>query len=165
MKASNLSELYIAKLRDLHDSSCQVIDTLPKSARCAQSKPLSDLFKGVLDSTKAQKSRLSDIFEELEEKPTGGECKVTEFLGKHLSDPKVHAEGPIYDAAMADAMGGIQRHLISGYGSALSYAKALGNDSQTILLKQTLNELHTSSKSLLGLVPGVLESETPVPAG
>jgi ferritin-like metal-binding protein YciE len=52
----------------------QLIKALPKMARGANNEELKSLFTLHLDETKGQVERLKQVFEILDEKPTGEHC-------------------------------------------------------------------------------------------
>src|SRR5262249_39929161 len=75
MKQGTLRELYIEELRDLYDAEQQLTKALPKMAKAASSEELRSGFEQHLEQTKTHVQRLEQIFEALEEKPTGKKCK------------------------------------------------------------------------------------------
>ena len=71
----SLKKLYIDELKDLYSAETQLVKALPKMAKKASAPELKQAFQDHLEETKGHVERLEEIFEELEEKPTGKTCK------------------------------------------------------------------------------------------
>src|SRR5271154_1248580 len=74
MHKDSLRELYIDELRDLYNAEAQLVKALPKMAKAASNDQLREAFEGHLRQTSEHVSRLEQIFEEFEEKPSGKKC-------------------------------------------------------------------------------------------
>src|SRR3954471_5438352 len=75
MSMDSLKKLYIDELKDLYSAETQLVKALPKMAKKASAPELKEAFQTHLEETKGHVERLEQIFEELEEKPTGKTCK------------------------------------------------------------------------------------------
>jgi ferritin-like metal-binding protein YciE len=71
MQASELKEIFVDELRDIYSAETQLVKALPKMAKAAESNDLRGGFEKHLEQTKEHVARLEQIFEGLEEKPTG----------------------------------------------------------------------------------------------
>ena len=168
MKISNLDELYISELRDLYSAESQLQHEMPGIQKVLTSSQAANAVKLHIGQTRFQIKRLDTIFAELEEKPTGHKCRAMEGILKEISDAMEDIQaGPLLDSALIGGLSRIEHYEIAGYGAALAMAKHLGLKSHIALIKETLNEEHTTSKDLSGLMVYVLESfdlptETPV---
>ena len=74
MAKGSLRELYIDELRDLYSAETQLTKALPKMAKASSNTELRLAFEEHLRQTSEHVSRLEQIFEMLEEKPTGKKC-------------------------------------------------------------------------------------------
>src|SRR4030088_844951 len=82
----SLRQLYINELKDLYSAETQLVKALPKMAKAASNDELRQAFEEHLRQTSEQVSRLEQIFEALEEKPTGKKCVGMEGLVKEGSE-------------------------------------------------------------------------------
>ena len=97
---------------------------------------------------------------------SGGEkCKGTEGLiteGQKMMGEDMTEE--VMDAAIIGAAQKIEHYEISGYGTAVAYAKELSLSNVAGLLKQTLDEEYAADDSLTKLAVGKLNTEAENPA-
>src|SRR5258708_11491617 len=82
MPKDSLRELYIDELRDLYNAETQLVKALPKMAKAAANDERHEAFEEHLRQTSEHVSRLEQIFEQLDEKPSGKRCLGIEGLGK-----------------------------------------------------------------------------------
>src|SRR5712675_2486230 len=82
MPKTSLRELYIDELKDLYSAETQMVKALPKMAKAASNDRLRQGFEEHLRQTSEHVSRLEQIFESLDEKPTGKKCAGMEGLIK-----------------------------------------------------------------------------------
>jgi ferritin-like metal-binding protein YciE len=141
MKLDNLKQLYLKELRDLYDAENQITDALPKLIDAAHNPELKNALQQHLNVTKTQISRLDRIFQTLNEKPTGESCKGMKGVIKE-GDEMVSAGGDpsTVDAGIISAAQRVEHYEMAGYGTVRTYAKLLGQDEQSRLLQQTLDE-------------------------
>ncbi|MGA7931265.1 MAG: DUF892 family protein [Candidatus Sulfotelmatobacter sp.] len=74
MQKESLRELYIDELRDLYNAETQLVKALPKMAKAATSDQLREGLEEHLRQTSEHVSRLEQIFQQLEKKPSGKKC-------------------------------------------------------------------------------------------
>src|SRR5690606_33604769 len=124
----NLNELFEHQLKDLYSAEKQLIEALPKMVKNANDTKLKNAFESHLEETKNHKKRLEEICDKLGIEPTGEKCKAMAGLIKE-------AEGFIEEADAKDVMDAgliaeaqrVEHYEISGYGTAVQYAKQLGH--------------------------------------
>jgi ferritin-like metal-binding protein YciE len=140
-KITNLHDVYVEQLKDLHSAETQLIKALPKMAKAATSPELASGFEEHLEQTKEHAHRLEQILRKLEEKPTGKKCKAMEGLIEEGSET-IHenASPAAKDALLIAAAQRVEHYEIAGYGSVKTYAHLLGQDEAANLLEQTLQE-------------------------
>ena len=86
-------------------------------------------------------SRLEQIFDELDETPTGKHCKGMEGLIKEGGEAaEEDYEGDAKDAALIGAAQRVEHYEIAAYGTVRAMAEKLGEDKAVNLLSQTLQE-------------------------
>src|SRR5437879_6320720 len=137
----SLRELYINELKDLYSAETQMVKALPKMAKAASSNELRQAFEEHLRQTSEHVSRLEQIFEELEVKPTGRKCAGMEGLIKEGSE--VMHEGysdNILDAALIGAAQRVEHYEIAAYGTARAYAQLMEENGHASLLAETQQE-------------------------
>ena len=145
----SLRELYINELKDLYSAETQMVKALPKMAKAASSDELRQAFEEHLRQTSEQVSRLEQIFEELDEKPTGKKCLGMEGLVKEGAEVmKEDYEDSVKDAGIIGAAQRVEHYEIAAYGTVKAFAEILGHDEHVSLLEQTLNEEKEADQKL-----------------
>jgi ferritin-like metal-binding protein YciE len=156
LKLNTLRDLYIEELRDLYNAETQLIKALPKMAEAAADSRLKEAFTNHLEQTEGHAERLEQIFEALDEKPTGETCQAMEGLIKEGSQ-MIKAEGDdvVIDSGLIGAAQRVEHYEIAGYGTARSLAQRLGDHEAAALLQATLDE-EGEADSLLTEIAGQL---------
>lgn len=145
----NLKDLFEHQLKDLYSAETQLIEALPKLQNKAKDDKLKDAFKTHLEETKEHKKRLKEICDELGIKPTGEECKAMKGLIEEAeSFMKEKMDSDVIDAGVIAEAQRVEHYEISGYGTALRYAKELGHDKIARKLQQTLDEEYKTDNLL-----------------
>ena len=149
MSMDSLKKLYVDELKDLYSAETQLVKALPKMAKKATAPELKQAFQDHLEETKGHVERLEEIFEELDEKPTGKTCKGMKGLieeGEEVIDED--GDEAVLDAALIGAAQRVEHYEIAGYGVARTFATHLGEDNAADLLQQTLDEEGEADKKL-----------------
>ena len=152
MAQGSLRELYIDELRDLYNAETQLTKALPKMAKASSNTELREAFEEHLRQTSEQVSRLEQIFDMLEEKPTGKKCLGMEGLVKEGAETmREEYENSVMDASIIGAAQRVEHYEIAAYGTAREYARLLGEDEHVSLLEQTLGEEKQTDQKLTQL--------------
>ncbi|HEV2991922.1 MAG TPA: ferritin-like domain-containing protein [Candidatus Angelobacter sp.] len=152
MPDHGLRELYIDELKDLYSAENQLVKALPKMAKAASSDKLKQGFEEHLEQTKEQVQRLEEIFETLEASPKGKKCAGMEGLIKEGSEAmEEDFEGAVMDAALIGAAQRVEHYEIAAYGTAVEFARLLGESEHVTLLEQTLEEEKETDQKLTDL--------------
>jgi ferritin-like metal-binding protein YciE len=152
MQKDSLRELYIDELRDLYNAETQLVKALPKMAKASSNDQLREAFEEHLRQTTEHVSRLEQIFEQLEEKPSGKKCLGMEGLVKEGSETlKGDFTEELKDAAIIGAAQRVEHYEIAGYGTVRAFAELLGENEQVSLLEQTLEEEKQADQKLTEL--------------
>jgi ferritin-like metal-binding protein YciE len=152
MQHEALRDLYIDELRDIYSAETQLVKALPKMARAATSDELRSGFEEHLEQTRGHVSRLEQIFEDLDEKPSGKKCAGMEGLVKEGGEMiKNEFEGEVKDAGLIGAAQRVEHYEIAAYGTVRAFAELLGDRNAVDLLSQTLEEEKETDKKLTQL--------------
>ncbi|SFZ92366.1 Ferritin-like metal-binding protein YciE [Flaviramulus basaltis] len=159
----NLKELFEHQLKDLYSAESQLVVALPKMVKNASDSKLKNAFESHLEETKNQKSRLEEICKELNIKPTGEKCKAMEGLIKEAESFIDEAEDKdVMNAGLIAEAQRVEHYEISGYGTAVRFAKELGHNDIASKLQKTLNEEYNADNKLDKLAEGRLNEKAKV---
>jgi ferritin-like metal-binding protein YciE len=140
-KINNLRDVYIEQLKDIFSAETQLTKALPKMAKAASSPDLAKGFEDHLEQTKGHVARLEQIFEALDEKPTGQKCKAMEGLIKEGAEAIEEDASPAAkDSLLIAAAQRVEHYEIAAYGTVKTFAGLLNEDEAVELLEQTLQE-------------------------
>jgi ferritin-like metal-binding protein YciE len=159
MKQGSLRDLYIDELRDLYSSETQLVKALPKLAKASSNEQLREAFEEHLQQTEEHVSRLEQIFEKLNEKPTGKKCMGMEGLVKEGAET-MGEDYPdeVMDAAVIGAAQRVEHYEIAAYGTVREMAKILGEDDHVSLIEETLEEEKQADQKLTELSEEINEA-------
>lgn len=148
-KLKGLEDLYLEQLRDLYSAETQIIDALPRMVDRTSNRELKQALEEHLQVTEGQKRRLEEIFEALDRKPTGHECKGMKGLideGAELLEKD--GDPAVIDAGIIAAAQRVEHYEIAGYGTAYTFADRLGHDEAAGLLEESLEEEEEADETL-----------------
>ena len=149
MEMNDLQDLMVENLKDLYSAENQLLKALPKVAKSVENEELKTAFEQHTKETEVHVQRLEQIFKQLGEKPTGKKCKGMEGLIEENKEMmEEDAEPEVMDAGLIVGSQKIEHYEIAGYGSAVTFAKLLGNNEAAELLAQTLDEEEATDKKL-----------------
>lgn len=152
MQHEALRDLYIDELKDIYNAETQLVKALPKMAKAATSEQLRLGFEEHLEQTRGHVSRLEQIFEDLDEKPSGKKCAGMEGLVKEGGEMiKNDFEGEVKDAGLIGAAQRVEHYEIAAYGTVRAFAELLGDGNAVDLLSQTLEEEKETDNKLTQL--------------
>ncbi len=140
---NQLKELLVDELRDLLHAEGQLVTALPKMAEAAHHPKLKEAFRNHLKQTEGQVERLKSAFDLLGEKPLPKPCKA--MMGLVAEGAETIKEGEekqsiAADLALIASAQRVEHYEISGYGTARSLARQIGETEVAKLLTQTLGE-------------------------
>jgi ferritin-like metal-binding protein YciE len=154
----SLRDVLVDELRDLYSAENQLVKALPKMAKGSTNEDLKSLFTSHLEQTKGQVDRLKQVFEQLEEKPTGEHCKGMEGLVAEGSEQlEKDEEGALKDIAIVGAALRVEHYEIAGYTAAIAIARQLGEEEIVSLLTETLEEEQLASEKVLSQAEPLFE--------
>ncbi|CAM4147620.1 YciE/YciF ferroxidase family protein [Zobellia nedashkovskayae] len=144
-----LNDLFEYQLKDLYSAETQLLAALPDIMEHANDEGLKQVFENQLEDTKEQKSRIENICDELSISPTGETCQAMKGLikeAKHFIEEVENDE--VMDVGLVAEIQRVQHYEISGYGSAVRFAKELGLRKIAKTLQKTLNEEYDADDTL-----------------
>ena len=160
MEMSNLQDLMVENLKDLYSAETQMLKALPKVAKSVENEQLREALTMHVKETEGQIKRLEQIFQQLGEKPTGKKCKGMEgLLEENKEMMEEDAEPDVLDAGLIVGCQKAEHYEIAGYGSAVTFAKLLGNEQAARLLAQSLDEEERTDKKLTQIAESTINIE------
>ena len=145
----DLNELFLDTLKDIYYAEKQILKTLPKMAKAAQSEKLSAAFEKHQEETEGQIERLEQIFELLDKPARGKKCDAIEGIideGKEIMDE--YKGTSALDAGLLAAAQAVEHYEMSRYGTLKAWALKLNLPKAAKLLDQTLNEERKTDETL-----------------
>lgn len=155
-----LKDLFEHQLKDLYSAENQLLDALPKVLENVSDSKLKDSIESHKKETQQHKERISEICDDLGIKASGEECKAMKGLieeTKHFL--KEDADSDVKDAGIIANCQRIEHYEISGYGTAVKYAKQLGHKAIADKLQKTLDEEYSADEKLDKLAENRINEE------
>jgi len=160
MSEKDLNALFLDTLKDIYYAEKQIIKSLPKMAKAAQSDQLRAAFEKHQEETEGQIERLEDIFELLGKPARGKKCDAIEGIldeGKEVMDE--YEDTPALDAGLLAAAQAVEHYEISRYGTLKAWADKLGLSQASKLLGQTLAEEKKTDETLTKIAESAVNAE------
>jgi ferritin-like metal-binding protein YciE len=159
-----LTNVLVDELRDMYSAENQLVKALPKLAKGAKNSQLKALFTAHLEETKEQVLRLKQVFEILEEKPTGEHCNGMEGVIEEGADAlEKDEEGASFDSGIVGAALRTEHYEIAGYTAAIAMADTLGRKDVSALLTKNLNEEKQAAEKILAAAKPILQESANQP--
>jgi len=159
MPMQSLEELFVDKLKDIHDAEKRITRALPKMAKAAASPELAAAFEEHLLVTEKQIERLDRIFESCEissgRKICHGMKGILEEGEELLSKERNEAERSVLDVALIAAAQEVEHYEIGAYGCLKAWAEILGWSEEARLLSQSLEEEELTDEKLSELASAI----------
>jgi len=138
-----LHDVLLDGVRDSYNAEQQLIKTIPKMVKAANSRKMQDALREHLAVTKRQAERLKKVFSELDKPVRGKTCHGMKGLieeGKEVLESKKESSPEAIDAAIIAAAQKVEHYEMSGYSSCRAHADTLGLSRAASLLQATLDE-------------------------
>ena len=147
-KMDTLDELYTDLLKDLYSAEKQLVKTLPKMAKAAQSSDLQRAFNEHLSQTERHVERIEKIFTDLDGSPRGKKCVGMEGLVKEGDEILKETDKGAMDAGLIAAAQKVEHYEMAGYGTARTWAQMMGHSKAARILQETLDEESQANEKL-----------------
>src|SRR6185312_8498604 len=149
MSEKDLNALFLETLKDIYYAEKQILKSLPKMAKAAQSDQLRAAFEKHQEETEGQVERLEEVCELIGKPARGKKCDAMEGIldeGKEVMEE--YEDTPALDAGLLAAAQAVEHYEISRYGTLKSWADKLGLKDAVKLLDQTLTEEKKADETL-----------------
>ncbi|MGX1100364.1 ferritin-like metal-binding protein YciE [Amorphus sp. MBR-141] len=160
MAMKTLHDLFVHFVRDIYYAEKQVLKTLPKMARKADSDTLREAFEHHREETEGQIENLEKVFEILGLKARGVTCEAIDGIleeGKEIMEEATDADAR--DAGMIAAAQAVEHYEITRYGTLVAWAKRLNLSQAVPLLQANLEQEYAADKKLSSLAEGGLNQQ------
>jgi len=141
MPDKTLNDLFLDTLKDIYFAEKQILKTLPKMAKAAQSEGLRAGFEEHRQQTEGHVERLEQVFEIIGAPARGKTCDailgITEE-GKEIMDEFKGTSA--LDAGLISSGQAVEHYEIARYGTLRTWADQLGLSEASALLQATLDE-------------------------
>ena len=166
MSEKDLNALFLETLKDIYYAEKQILKSLPKMAKAAQSDQLRAAFEKHQEETEGQVERLSECLEFLGQTARAKPCRGMMGLveeGQEVMDDGKKKEDAAADLALIGAAQRVEHYEISGYTTARNLAQQLRQTAIVGLLSKSLAE-EENADQLLNQVARSLMSVAKMPA-
>jgi ferritin-like metal-binding protein YciE len=154
-----LKDLLEDEIKDLYSAEKQLLKAIPKMAKGSTDEALKQAFKQHLAETQEQVSRLEQVAQRLDMKPTGKKCMGMEGVIKEGAEALAENGAPdILDIGIIGAGSRVEHYEMSGYVTAISLAKRIGATEVVGLLSTSLIEEQNAEKTLRKIAIGLIRS-------
>lgn len=160
MSEKDLNALFIDTLKDIYYAEKQILKSLPKMAKAAQSEQLRAAFEKHHDETEGHVERLEEVFELIGKPARGKKCDAIEGIldeGKEVMEE--YEDTPALDAGLLAAAQAVEHYEISRYGTLKSWADKLGMKDAVKLFDQTLAEEKKTDEALSKMAVSAVNAE------
>lgn len=155
-----LKDLFEHEVKDLYSAEKQLVAAMPKMVEAASDRKLQKAFADHLQETKEQFERISAICDTLNINPTSKVCKAMEGLVKECEGMiKEDADADVKDAGLIACAQRVEHYEISGYGTAVRFAKELGMNDIAKQLQKTLDQEYNADQHMDNLAQNRLNKE------
>lgn len=160
MAEKQLDDLFLDTLKDIYYAERQILKTLPKMAKAAQSAELKAGFEQHLAETEQQIERLQQVFELIGKPARGKTCDAILGIieeGKEIMEEYKGTQA--LDAGLISAAQAVEHYEMARYGTLATWAKQLGHDEALNLLLETLKEEEATDEKLSTLAKSSVNLE------
>jgi ferritin-like metal-binding protein YciE len=156
----SLQDLFVHLLKDMYYAEKQILKTLPKMAKKADSNELRQAFEHHLKETEGQVERLEQVFALCDLKPAGKTCPAIKGIIEEGAEDMKDAKDPdVLDAGMIADAQAVEHYEIARYGTMIAWARQLGMADAASLLQQTLDQEYNADRLLTELAEGKLNRQ------
>jgi ferritin-like metal-binding protein YciE len=137
----DLYDLLLEQIRDLYDGEIQQLKVFPSFIRLATAPELEEVLSSHERDTKHQLQRLEEVCSLLDEKCSGESCEGIKGLIREAQKLTSRCKAEeVVDAGLIMSIQHINHYEMAGYGTAISYAKALDLHDVAAILLDSLKE-------------------------
>ncbi len=150
--SGTLHDAFIDELRDTYDAEKQLLKSLPKVARAANSPKLRAAVEKHIEETRGHVERLTRVFESIDERPRGKHCDgMAGIIEEAKSALEEDADDATMDALLIASAQRAEHYEMAAYGTLVSWAQAMGHSEAARLLQATLDEEKATDETLTSI--------------
>jgi ferritin-like metal-binding protein YciE len=157
---SELKQLFMDELADVHHAENQLLKALPKMAKAAASEELREAFEAHLKETENHVRRIKEVFALFDQPARSKRCEAMQGLLAEGNEILKEWKGsPALDAALISAAQKVEHYEIASYGCLRTWAGLLGQPSARDLLQETLDEEGAADDKLTTIAENLSNEE------
>ncbi len=147
-----LDDLFHDMLKDVYYAEKQILKSLPKMAKAAQSAELKKAFETHREETEGHIERLAEVFELIGKAPRGKTCDaILGIIEEGKAVIEDYGDSPAIDAGLVASAQAVEHYEMARYGTLKAWAQQLGHKDAVKLLDATLAEETKTDKTLTQL--------------
>ena len=147
--AKTLDDLFLDTLKDIYYAERQIVKTLPKMVKAAQSPELQAGLEKHLTETEGHVERLQQVFDILDVPARGKTCEaILGILEEGKTIMEEFKDTQALDAGIVSAAQAVEHYEIARYGTLKAWAKQLGRSEVVKLLEATEREEVAADEAL-----------------
>jgi ferritin-like metal-binding protein YciE len=156
----DFKEAFEDLIKDMYSAETQVVEALPKAAAAAENSDLSAGFMEHCEQSKMHVQRLEEVASTCGFEPTGKTCEAAKGLIKEMDEIISEGEsGPVRDAMLICGGQKFEHYEMANYGTAVTWAMAIGQQDCADLLAETLQEEEETDAKLTEIAETVVNPE------
>ena len=138
---NSMQDLMLVTLQNLYTAEQQALQAYPQLMQAVQSPELRTAIQQHEQETRGHVQRLEQVFQQLGQQPQQAANPVMDAMVQHGRQLMQAGGDPsVLEAALICEAQKMEHLEIAGYGTAVTFAKLLGNQKAADLLAQTLDE-------------------------
>lgn len=148
----SLSDLFEHGLKDMYYAEKKILKALPKMVKAAQDPALKEALENHRVETMGHVEALESVFEMIGKRARSEKCDAIDGIleeGTGLLEDFGGTE--TNDVAIIFSAQAVEHYEISRYGSLVAFAKALGMNDASMVLKKVLDQEYAADKGLSGM--------------
>ena len=147
---NSMQDLMANMLEGIYTAEQDMLQSMPMIMEHIESPELRKLFENHEQETEQQCQRLEQIFQKMGKKlPKNAKSPIVQGLIKECQDMiKAGGDEAVLEAGLILAAQKMEHIEIAGYGTAVEFAKMIGDKQSAKLLAQTLDEEEKTDKKL-----------------
>jgi len=144
-----LHEVFLEEIADIYNAEQQIVKTLPRMMKAAQSEELREALQTHLSETEQQVVRIEEAMESLGEKLKRKKCKGMEGLLAEGAEMMQENKGESsIDAVIIASAQKVEHYEMASYGTICAWAKQMGHQEALTRFQETLNEEKAADEKL-----------------
>jgi ferritin-like metal-binding protein YciE len=142
-------QLFEHELQDMYYAEKALTKVLPKLAKEASDRELSQAFASHLEETEKHVENLEMVFEQMGKKPEAHPCPGIEGIKKEHDDfVQENASSEMLDAFLTGAASRAEHYEIAAYTGLVTQARALGERKAATILNENLRQEKAALKKV-----------------